>query len=122
MSAALIPLASLLLAQAAPGSLSELHRNADRFYAQSIIVSGTMSNVRESGWRRPLYIFDLSDGTQTMRVIAYGKPVCRSGAVRVEGIFQQVKERVSRSDDYDAITARSVVCLPDVKDPGLNGK
>ncbi len=122
MSVPLIPLASLLLAQAAPGSLSELHSNPDRFYEQSIIVSGTMSNVRESGWRRLLYIFDLSDGTQTMRVIAFGKPPCQSGAVTVQGIFQQVKERVRRSDDYDVITARSVVCLPDAKNPGPKGK
>ena len=117
MSAALIPLAAVLLAQATPGSLRELHSNADNFYEQSVIVTGTMSNVREAGWRRPLYIFNLSDGTQTVRVISFGKPACRSGAVTVEGIFQQVKQRVGRSDDSDVITARNVVCLPDVKDP-----
>ncbi len=113
MSAALIYLAWMLLAQAAPGSLSELLGNPDRFYGQQVIVSGTISNVRESGWRRnPYYTFDLSDGTQTVRVIAFGKPPCRSGAATVEGTFEQIRWRVRVSASYDEITARSVICLP----------
>ena len=91
MSAALTYLAWMLLAQVAPGSLSELLSNPDRSYEQTVIVSGTIRNVREGGWRRPYYTFDLSDGTGSGRVIAFGKPPCRSGAVMVEGTFGQIK-------------------------------
>jgi hypothetical protein len=113
MSTALIYLALMLLAQAAPGSLSELLGNPDRFYGQPVIVSGTISNVRESGWRRPIYTFDLSDGTQTVLVIAFGRPPCRSGAVTVEGTFEETKRRVKASYSYEKIMARNVTCLPD---------
>jgi hypothetical protein len=47
MDAALIYLGLVVLAQAAPGSLSELLRNPERFSGQLVIVSGTISNVRE---------------------------------------------------------------------------
>jgi len=113
MSAALIYLALMLLAQAAPGSLSELLGNPDRFYEQAVIISGRISNVRESGWRRPIYTFDLSDGTQTVFVIAFGKPPCRSGAVTVKGTFEETRRRVKASYAYERIIARNVTCLPD---------
>ena len=112
INVALIYLVLVLIGQAAPGSLRELLGNPDRFYEQPVIISGTVSNVRESGWRRPLYTFDLSDGTQTVRVIAFGKPACRSGAATVEGTFG----RMRASYEYE-ITARSVICLPDSVDP-----
>ena len=113
MDAALIYLGLVVLAQAAPGSLSELLRNPERFSGQLVIVSGTISNVRESGWRRPIYSFELSDGTQTVRVVGWGKLPCPSGAVTVQGTFDEARYPPRVSNSNQRIWAVSVTCLPD---------
>ncbi len=112
---ALACLASVFLAQAVPGSLKELRGNPDRFYAQAVSVTGAITNVREGGWRRPYYTFDLDDGTSSVHVIAFGTPSCRSGTATVEGTFGQIKWPMR--DSYDEIMAQSVICLSHTRDP-----
>jgi hypothetical protein len=126
MSGALLSLGAALVvitvAQAAPVSVSELLANPDRFHGQPVIVSGTMSNLRENGWRRRrgvIYTFDLSDGTETIVVIAFAKPLCQSGPATVEGTFEQVKRRVKVNFAFEEITARKVICFSD-RTPKMN--
>ena len=104
-----------LIAQAAPLSVKELLTAPDRFNAQPVTVSGTMSDFRANQFRRgnAIYTFDLSEGTQTVHVVSFEKPPCRSGAVTVEGTFEHVKRRVSYS--LEEITARKVTCIVDLK-------
>jgi hypothetical protein len=51
----------VLVAQAAPLSVSELLADLDRFNGQPVTVTGTMSNFRGNPLRRggPVYTFDL---------------------------------------------------------------
>ena len=104
-----------LIAQAAPLSVKELLTTPDRFNGQPVTVSGTMGNFRANELRRgnPIYTFDLSEGTETVHVVSFEKPPCRSGAVTVEGTFEQVKRRVSYS--FEEITAHKVTCMVDLK-------
>ena len=99
-----------LVAQAASVSVSELLTDPDRFNGQPVMVSGTISNYREGATSRGsrYYTFDLSDGTETVVVIALGEPSCRSGAAIVEGTFERWS---MMSDSLDAITAQNVICL-----------
>jgi hypothetical protein len=122
INVALIHFALVLFAQAAPGSLGELLGHPDRFSERSVRGTGTISNVREGGLRRPYYTFDLSDGIDTIRVIAFGTPPCRSGAATVDGTFGQMKRPMRVRDSYDEIMAQSVICLPDTPDPRSPGK
>ncbi len=114
---AFICLGVVLIAQAAPLSVSELVGNPDRFNVQPVTVSGAMSNLRESASRRGArrYTFDLSDSSDTVHVLSFSEPPCRSGPATVEGVFEQVKHRVnvSASASYAEITAQRVICLPD---------
>lgn len=110
MNVALIHLSFVLVAQAPPLSVSELLADPDRFHRQPVTVRGTISDVRESGLRRPIYTFDLSDGTQIVRVIAFTTPPCQSGTVTVEGTFEQVKRRAKVGYLSVEITARNVLC------------
>jgi hypothetical protein len=114
VTAALI-LGLVLVAQAAPLSVSELLSNPDRFHGQPVTVTGTISNFRGNPLRRggPVYTFDLSDGRETVHVTAFAKPPCRSGAATVEGTFGQTKWRVNASYSFEEITARTVTCLPE---------
>jgi len=115
----------MLLTQLAPLSVSELLGNADRFNGQPVTVSGTMGNFRANPLRRggPQYTFDLSDGTETVHVVAFAKPPCKSGAATVEGTFETVKRRIKASYPFQEITAHDVICLPDTMDPrGPKGK
>jgi len=112
MNATLI-LGLALIAEGAPLSVSELLTNADRFNAQPVTVSGSMSRFREhftsSGTR--YYTFDFGDSAQTVLVISYEKPQCEAGAATVEGIFDQVKWRARVSYSYEQIRARNVICF-----------
>lgn len=101
-----------------PRALSERHANPDRFYGQSVRVTGIITNVREGGWRRPYYTFDLGDGTSNVHVIAFGRPSCRSETATVEGTFEQIKWPMRARESYEEITAQSVICLPHTRDPG----
>jgi hypothetical protein len=67
--------------------VSELLADPDHFNGQPVMVSGTISSYREGATLRGsrYYTFDLSDGTETVVVIALGEPPCRSGAATVEG-------------------------------------
>ena len=104
----------VLVAQAAPLSVSGLLADPDRFNGRPVTVSGIMSNLRERvshrGTRR--YTFDLSDGSETVHVISFQQPPCQSGAATVEGTFAQAKWRVNASYSFEEITARTVTCLP----------
>ena len=104
----------LLVAQAAPLSVSELLAGADRFNGQPVTVTGTMSNFRANRLRRggPIYTFDLSDGIESVHVIMFTQPTCQSGAATVEGTFQAVQRRVKVSYSFEEITAHNVICLP----------
>jgi hypothetical protein len=108
-----IYLGLLLVAQTEYRSVSELLSHADRLHGQPVAVSGTMTNIREivshRGYRR--YSFDLTDGTQTVKVLAYDLAPCRSGPVKLEGVFEQGKREGKVG--YDKIVASSVVCLSD---------
>jgi hypothetical protein len=119
MNPALIHLGLVLIAQAAPISVSELLSNRDRFHGQPVTVSGTISNFLETLSRRRTryYTFDLSDGTETVHVTAYAKPPCQSGAAMVEGTFGQAKWRVNSSYYFEEITARNAICLPNAGEP-----
>jgi hypothetical protein len=108
----------MLVTQLAPHSVSELLANADRFHGQPVTVIGTMSNFRATRLHHGgLYTFDLSDGTETVYVVAFAKPPCESGAATVEGTFETVKRRIKASDPVQEITAHNVICLPDTVDP-----
>jgi len=102
-------LALVLVAQSVLVSVSELLANPDHFNGQSVKVSGTISGFREGATDRGTryYTFDLTDGTETVPVIALAEPPCRAGAVTVVGIFERW---VQTSHSLDEITAQSVVC------------
>jgi DNA polymerase III alpha subunit len=115
----------VLLAQAAPLSVSELLANAERFNGQPVTVSGTINSFRANPWRRgnPMYTFDLSDGTEIVLVTEFAEPPCRSGTATVEGTYRAVKGRVNASYSWKEITAHKVICLPNTADPrGPKGK
>ena len=121
MNALILGLA--LIAEAAPLSVSELLTNADRFNAQSVTVSGSMSRLREhftsSGTR--YYTFRFGDNTQTVLVISYEKPQCQAGAATVEGTFDQVKWRARRATrdllSRQGTTARALRLRPSSLNP-----
>lgn len=118
MNMALFQIALVLISQTVPLSVSELLANAERFNTQPVVVRGTISNFRSNVWRRrgPVYVFDLGDGKETIHVITFIEPPCRSGAAVVEGTFEQVKRRVQVSYPFDEITAHKVTCdSPDRK-------
>jgi hypothetical protein len=104
----------VLVAQAAPLSVSGLLADPDRFNGRPVTVSGRMSNLRESVSRRGTrrYTFELSDGIDTVHVISFQKPPCQSGAATVEGTFEQVRRMVKVSYSFEEVTARNVTCLP----------
>ncbi len=112
-------LGMVLVAQAAPLSVSELLTNADRFSGQPVIVHGTISNFRGNPLRRggPSYTFDLGDGSEIVHVITFAKPPCQSGAATLEGTFSTAKRRIKASYPLQEITAHNVICLPDAVDP-----
>jgi hypothetical protein len=103
-------LALLLVAQSVPVSVSELLANPDRFNGQSVMVRGRIGGFREGATERGAryYTFDLTDGAETVPVIALVEPPCRAGAVTVVGIFERW-ERMSYS--LDEITAQNILCL-----------
>ena len=104
----------VLVAQAAPLSVSGLLADPDRFNGRPVTVSGRMSNLRESVSRRGTrrYTFELSDGIDTLHVISFQKPPCQSGAATVEGTFEQARGMVKASYSFEEVTARNVTCLP----------
>jgi len=112
-------LSVVLVAQAAPLSVSELLTNADRFSGRPVTVHGTISNFRGNPLRRggPTYTFDLSDRSETVHVIMFAKPPCQFGAVTLEGTFEKVKSRLQTSYPLQEITAHNVICLHDTVDP-----
>src|SRR5262249_59437187 len=114
MSAALIHLGLVLVAQAAPISVSELLANPDHFNRQPVTVTGTMSNFRGTAFHRSghMYTFYLSDGKGTVHVTAFAKPACQSGAVTVQGTFGHAKWRGEGGHSFGGNTGLYVSCLP----------
>jgi hypothetical protein len=90
---------------------SEILANPDRFDGHMVTIEGTMTNLKQRVSRRgdPYYKFDLSDGTQAIRVLSLGRSPCRSGAVTVEGTFAKMK-RDRRHTSYNVVSARRVIC------------
>jgi hypothetical protein len=107
----LSPLSTVATAQAVRTSPSEILGNADRFDGQAVTISGTVTNLQEqvSDMGRPYYTFDLSDGTEAVRVFSFGKVPCKSGGATVDGTFAKVKQQ-GQHIFYNEITATRVRC------------
>jgi hypothetical protein len=111
MTGALLSLGAALVAittaQAAPVSVGDILSNPDRFDGQVVTIEGTVTNFRQtvSPLGDPYYKFDLSDGQQAIRVLSRGTPLCRSGAVMVEGTFNKMR----RGRPY-VVSASRVIC------------
>jgi hypothetical protein len=92
----------LLLATAHPidavqASPETILTNPARFDGQSVTVSGTITNLRETFSRRgnPYYTLDLSDGKQAIRVFSFGKAPCHNGTATVDGTFARAATQVT---------------------------
>jgi hypothetical protein len=98
-------------AQAVRTSPSEILGNADRFDGQAVTISGTVTNFQEQVTRagRSYYTFDLSDGTEAVRVSSFGKAPCKSGGATVDGTFTKAKQQ-GQSTFYNEVTATRVRC------------
>jgi len=117
-----ITLALILVAAVVPAgaayapatTLSEILANPDRFDGYMVTIEGTMTHLRQRVSRRgdPYYKFDLSDGTQAIRVFSPGRSPCQSGAVTVEGTFAKIK-RGRLSVSYNVVSASRVICRQD---------
>ena len=117
ITSALILVAAVVPAGAAyaPATTpSEILANPDRFDGHIVTVEGKMTKLRQRVSRRgdPYYKFDLSDGTQAIRVFSLGISPCRSGAVTVEGTFAKMK-RGRRHTSYNVVSASRVICRQD---------
>ena len=86
-------LSAVASAQPVRTSPSEILGNADRFDGQAVTLSGAVTNLQEQVSRagQPYYTFDLSDGTEAVRVFSFGKAPCKSGGATVDGTFAKVK-------------------------------
>jgi hypothetical protein len=102
-----VAFASAAAGQPTATSPSEVLMSADRLDGHRVRVNGSIANLRQdtSFFGRRSYTFDLSDGTQTIRVFASGKAPCEAGQATVEGTFQKVKLQ-------RYITASKVTCGP----------
>ncbi len=108
----LLPLLSTVAtAQPLRTSPSEILGNAERFDGQAVTISGTVTNLQEQVSRagRPYYTFDLSDGTEAVRVFSFGKAPCKSGGATVDGTFAKVKQRGQYTLSNE-VTATRVRC------------
>lgn len=83
-------------ASARDRSPSEILKNPDRFNEQSVVIAGTVSNVREqvSSRGNPYFTFDLDDGLRSLSVVQFGAAACGQGAhAIVEGQFLKVRKQ-----------------------------
>lgn len=98
-------------AQTVQTSPSAVLSSPDRFDGQTVIISGTITNLqpRVSRAGNAYYTLDLSDGRQVVRVFSFGQAPCRSGQAIVEGVFEKVKQQ-GRYTFYNEITATKVAC------------
>lgn len=115
-AAAAVALAGLLLAflpvGAAQVSPSEILADPDKYDGQSVTLTGTVTNLRETVSRRgnPYFTFDLSDGKTAIRVFSFGKSPCHDKATAtVEGRFDKVK-RTGRYTFYNEVEGARVAC------------
>ena len=78
-------------------SPSELLGNPGLFDGKTITISGTVLNLREGGSAagKGYYAFDLSDGTEAVRVVAMGKARCKVGRTTVDGTFDRAKQQIT---------------------------
>ncbi len=78
-------------------SPSEVLGNAGVFDGKTVTISGAMVNLREglSAAGKGYYTFDLSDGTETVHVLSFGKARCKTGRATVEGTFERVRQQVT---------------------------
>jgi hypothetical protein len=76
---------AVTLALASSASVAAILANPDRFDRQPVTINGAITHLREtvSGRGNTYYTFDLSDGTQAIRVFSFGTAPCRSGAATV---------------------------------------
>ena len=91
-------LVSLVMAQgvlAGEVTTADVSANPGTFDGVVIVLRGTVSEVQlmgpdidSEGRQVPVYVFLLTDGHESMLVVATGKPVCAPGAIAtVEGTF-----------------------------------
>ena len=82
---------------AARTSPSELLGNGAFFNGKMITISGTVLNLQEgvSAAGKGYYSFDLSDGTEAVRVLSFGKARCKAGRATVDGTFERVRQQVT---------------------------
>ena len=83
--------------EAARTSPSELLGNPGFFDGKTITISGTVLNLREGGPAagKGYYAFDLSDGTEAVRVITMGKARRKARRTTVDGTFERVKQQIT---------------------------
>ena len=83
--------------EAARTSPSELLGNAGLFDGKTITISGTVANLREgvSAAGKGYYTFDLSDGTESVRVFSIGRARCKAGRATVDGTFERVRQQIT---------------------------
>ena len=78
-------------------SPSEVLGNAGLFDGKTVTISGAMVNLRDgiSAAGKGSYTFDLSDGTESVHVLAFGKARCKTGRATVEGTFERARQQVT---------------------------
>jgi hypothetical protein len=83
--------------EAARTSPSELLGNSGLFDGKTITISGTVSNLREgvSAAGKGYYTFDLSDGTESVRVFSIGRARCKAGRATVDGTFERGRQQIT---------------------------
>ncbi|HZP39501.1 MAG TPA: hypothetical protein VFE48_23730 [Methylomirabilota bacterium] len=98
-------------AQVVKASPSDILGDPDRFDGQTIVITGTVTNLQERVSRRgnPYYTLDLRDGKQAIRVFSFGAAPCRAGAATVEGTFAKLKKQ-GKYTFYNEVEATRVTC------------
>jgi hypothetical protein len=93
-------------------SPTEVLNAPGRFDGQTIVLAGTISNVkeRESSRGQRYYLFDVDDGIRAINVMKMGMLPCGAGGYAVvEGSFQRLRE-FDKETFRNQIKASRVVC------------
>jgi cytochrome c-type biogenesis protein CcmE len=93
-------------------SPTEVLNAPGRFDGQTIVLAGTVSNVKErlSTRGQRFYLFDVDDGIRAINVMKVGVLPCGPGGYAVvEGAFQRLRE-FDKETYRNQIKASRVVC------------
>ena len=90
VSAVLVAVALALASRTAAGELTiaAVLTDPHRYDGQHVVLSGTVTRLESHSMRKgmEIHMFKLSDGAQSIKVLAIGDPVCPSGtSATVEG-------------------------------------